>query len=86
MTKLFHAQVVCRFKFACPLKWFQLKEQGGDPMIRHCDQCQEPVYRCDDYTALQEHVAAGHCVAINLHGDMRVATMGIIPLEEIEVR
>lgn len=86
MTEMIRAQIVCRFKFSCPLKWFQLQEQPNDPMIRHCHQCQEPVYRCDDYPTLRKHVAEGHCIAVNLHGDMHQATLGIVAVDEAEIR
>ncbi|HBP21211.1 MAG TPA: hypothetical protein DEA08_25920 [Planctomycetes bacterium] len=51
-----------RLKFACPLRFEELRA-GADPAIRRCERCQRDVHYVDDLALLRERVGAGECVA-----------------------
>jgi len=59
--------IICRFYFTCSEDWHGMEEVPDAHGARHCARCKKLVHPCYSYRMLQEHVAAGHCVAINLH-------------------
>jgi hypothetical protein len=57
----------CSFALECPKRWNTL-EPTADPAVRHCSQCDQPVYYCLGVGEARNHAAQGRCVAV----DMRV--------------
>lgn len=51
------------FEIKCPMRWDSLRPTG-QPDVRHCNRCQQNVYRCHSAEEFVEHGNAGRCVAI----------------------
>jgi len=49
-------------KFGCDQQWHALTETG-DPRVRFCERCREPVHFCSSQAEFQHHAAQHHCVA-----------------------
>jgi hypothetical protein len=48
---------------ACPLTWSALGRTESE-LERHCGECDRRVYLCTSDEDMNEHVAAGRCVAV----------------------
>jgi hypothetical protein len=78
----------CTFSFQCPMKWADLRRDPHDAKIRFCENCSQPVFRCEDDYELNRHLDVGHCVAIerDLEDDPRLSGMVVgyarVPLYE----
>jgi hypothetical protein len=62
-------------QYRCPLQWRALT-QTDDPLVRYCDECQKPVYFCEDRGARIDHAKAGHCMAFEVPEDLGGVFMG----------
>ncbi len=53
----------CKFTFKCPKFWGEL--QGAEySRIRHCNSCNEDVYRCTTDEDIADAIKRNRCVAI----------------------
>lgn len=62
-----------RFAFRCPKRWETL-EPTEDPAVRTCQQCKEPVYRCDSVEDAEARARRGECIAVPRRLVERVAS------------
>ncbi len=53
----------CRFAFRCHQQWQSL-ERTGDPRVRYCHECSQPVVLCQRDAELRTALEADECVAI----------------------
>lgn len=53
------------FEYKCPMSWGNLA-QTSDPSVRHCAECQKPVYLVTSEELLLERAERGECAAIVL--------------------
>ena len=53
------------FEYRCPLSWGNLA-RTADPTVRHCGECQQPVYLVTSEELLIERAERGQCAAIVL--------------------
>jgi uncharacterized protein (TIGR02996 family) len=63
-----------RFDSECPKAWNELTS-AGNPDIRHCAACQQPVYFCSSIDEARFFAGLGFCIAvenalIRQHGDL----------------
>lgn len=75
-----------RFSLTCSRRWLELIETGP-PSVRHCPDCNEAVYHCENEEQALEHAALGHCVSLH---DSRyevevVESMGLIDFSSMTV-
>ena len=70
-------QVICEFRFQCDKQWRDLNEISGQERVRYCGDCAKPVFLCQSYEELAEHVSEGHCVAVGENPDVCV-TVGFV--------
>lgn len=61
----------CILGNSCHKQWKELKPDATRPDIRHCDQCNKPVYFCPTNDTLYWHSRAGHCVAFVRRQDQK---------------
>jgi hypothetical protein len=52
-----------RFGFECPMQWRELTKTA-DPLVRHCERCEENVHFAVDTERFEEHTRNGRCVAV----------------------
>ena len=52
-----------RFAFHCPRTWESL-DAGVEPEVRHCQDCQESVFRCHTVDEVASRARAGQCVFV----------------------
>ena len=52
-----------RFAFHCPRTWESL-DATADPELRHCQDCQEQVFRCHTVSEVAARARAGQCVFV----------------------
>ncbi len=54
------------YQYVCDRRWEDLTPTDA-PTVRHCEECSQSVYYCDDIRAARDHAMAGHCVAVALN-------------------
>lgn len=50
------------FEFRCPRNWAGLEPTSEDG-VRHCHECERPVYLAETLADADSHQREGHCVA-----------------------
>ena len=70
-----------KFKVQCPKMWSGLRETN-DPNVRLCESCLREVHLCENDQQVQQHAAAGHCVALQMLPDDSTCILGeVMPAE-----
>ena len=50
------------FEFKCPKNWDEL-DPTSEEGVRHCHECERPVYHAETLADAESHQREGHCIA-----------------------
>lgn len=71
----------CKFTFECERQWKDLRPLRGQKGVRHCDSCNQSVYKVETREEWDDAMALGRCVCVVLdwgeHTTDMTVTMGV---------
>ena len=66
----------CVFGYECDQTWENLKDLG-EPSIKQCERCNEPIFFCDTADKLMEAIQNKQCVAVEvIKKDKKILQLG----------